>query len=613
MLALKWHRVLPTSTASICWQPRPRSALHESIQQHYLSMQKGFSSSSDIFHGLSLNDKIEEDSVRVGSTNIHEAEVVQSEEDKRRTRHLIKEVTRATMTAHYSDVPHGKSVDTGEGDACERSTSKLDTYERRLKQLNEAQRLHHDIDQHQQTEAYIHSSMVVGELQYDLGYLDDAQDIYMTALKTTMKISSSRTNGGDDGLGSSVRQQLIIAQCMHSLGAIHARCGEYDEALQWYDESLKTKQQILRNVTHNIIDGDIATGSLCLRYELAKTYNGLATLEVMKGGEVQWEKALSLLQEAERNYLHGYDIDTANKEGVQEETNSKQTDTPKITKATIEQMTPRHVEALVNVRSNIGELLRQRGEHEAAVNALRLALDTAKIALESAIEREATIDHTNKSSSLSIDGPSFDEQKNSIVDLLLQLAGVLMSANNFDEGAATYEQALRAHLSFRKKDNVPTDHKPFSLTTTSPKVDTVDLSASTRVEATIRTNLAHALAQIGQEKLSLEQYQAALSIKRLFGGDSHLEVAHSLMDMGALLGGPLRDFTKALTCFKEALYIFRTNLEESSSAKCEVDKSFDDDDITEIERHAENALKNISLIEAAVLKDGDGKSRIRRK
>jgi len=116
----------------------------------------------------------------------------------------------------------------------------------------------------------------------------------------------------------------------------------------------------------------------------------------------------------------------------------------------------------------------------------------------------------------------------------------------------------------------------------------------------------------------LEQYQAALSIKRLIGGDSHLEVAHTLMNMGALLGGPLRDFTKALICFKEALYIFRTNLEESSRANNEPEKSimplpFDDDDSTEIERHAENALKNISLIEAALLKDRDGKSRVRRK
>lgn len=603
MLALNWHRALPTSTPSTYCQQRPRSALHESIQKHYLSMQKCFSSSSDIFHGISLNDKIKEDGVRVNSTTIREAEVVQSEEDKRRTRHLIKEVTRATMTAHYSDVSNENSDDTSnsKGDVSERKTSKLDSYERRLSKLNHAQRLHNDIDQNQQIEAYTHSCMVVGELQYELGYLDDAQDMYMAALKTTMNSGSSSSDVGDDDHGRSVGEQLIIAQCMHSLGAIHARCGEYDEALQCYDESLKRKQQLLLDVTDKIIDGDNATGSLCLRYELAKTYNGLATLEVMKGGEVQWEKALSLLQEAERNYLHGYDIDMV------------------LTKATIEQMTPRHVEALINVRSNIGELLRQRGKNEDAVNALRLALDTAKIALETAIEREATIEQTHNSFSSLIDGPSLDEQRNAVVDLLLQLAGVLMSANNFDEAAATYEQALSAHMSFRKNDNAPTDHKPLSLTTpTNPKVGTIDLSAATRVEATIRTNLAHALAQIGQERLSLEQYQAALSIKRLIGGDSHLEVAHTLMNMGALLGGPLRDFTKALICFKEALYIFRTNLEESSRANNEPEKSimplpFDDDDSTEIERHAENALKNISLIEAALLKDRDGKSRVRRK
>ena len=130
---------------------------------------------------------------------------------------------------------------------------------------------------------------------------------------------------------------------------------------------------------------------------------------------------------------------------------------------------------------------------------------------------------------------------------------------------------------------------------------------------------------MGKEMLSAEQYKAALSIKRRIGGDFHMDVAHTLMDFGSLLGGPLNDFTKALICFKEALYIYRTNLEDinraselDSQSKLRSEKTsmqpfYDDDDTKEMERHIENALKNISLIEAALLKDRDGKSIRRRK
>ena len=611
------------STLSTCWRPclQPSHNLsHDAMLRQRYSFVKTscFSFSSDSFHGISLDHKINEKTLH--RSQIKEAEVVQSAEDVILTRGLIKEVTRAKLTAHYSDVDglNEKSCDTSDGDAVVADIVKLDPYERRLKQLDEAQRLHRDIDP-TQTMKYMHSCIIIGELQYEIGHLDDAQETYMTALKYMMSINGrgSGIDCGDEYPEESGKEHLMIAQCMHSLGAIYARCGEYDEALRWYNESLKRKQQILLDVSEKCKDVELDR-SLRLHFELGKTYNGLATLEAMMGGEVHWEKAESLFREAEATYLHGYeyDVHTVDEPDNHAVTDRKLMDTNMLTKAAIQRMTSRHVMDLINVRSNMGELLRQRGQYENAVATLRSALEVAQILLE--CEEEAVID-----------GLYPDEQRNVVVDLLLQIADVLMSANSFDEAATNYEQALSAHILFRNQENdnyLRSDQKSFLPSPpTTPKLDNGNLSTATRIEATIRTNLAHALAQMGKENLSAEQYKAALSIKRRIGGDFHMDVAHTLMDFGSLLGGPLNDFTKALICFKEALYIYRTNLEDinraselDSQSKLRSEKTsmqpfYDDDDTKEMERHIENALKNISLIEAALLKDRDGKSIRRRK
>ena len=97
-----------------------------------------------------------------------------------------------------------------------------------------------------------------------------------------------------------------------------------------------------------------------------------------------------------------------------------------------------------------------------------------------------------------------------------------------------------------------------------------------------------------------------------------MEVAHTLMDMGALIGGPMRDFPKALNCFKEALFIYRRQLEEIGSSQdtqssSQAFLSHDNTDVEEIEKHVENALNNINLIEAALMKDRDGASTRKRR
>ncbi|KAL3823344.1 hypothetical protein ACHAXA_008839 [Cyclostephanos tholiformis] len=384
------------------------------------------------------------------------------------------------------------------------------------------------------------------------------------------------------------------------------------------------------------------------RHELGKIYNGLAALEATMDGGVdddRWERAMSLFREAERNYLHGFvpmeemsndesGVNTAPPRRGGGTTDIISSSIEVVTKTAIERMTPRRVESLVNVRSNMGELLRKLGRYEAAAGMIDSALDVARMALEVAHERSADdarkVDSTDLVTIADVVGRGLDEQRNSIVDLLLQKAGILMSANSFDEAAEAYERALSYHVSFRRWNEggdralgqVPKQGTvlPANNTVVSNNPPKLDLAVATKIEATIRHNLGYALAQIGQDALSLEHYAASLAIKRHIVGDMHLEVANTLMDMGALIGGPLRDFTKALNCFKEALYIYRANLEECSRARDEnrsattsTQTFFDDEESDVINMSIEKALKNISLIDAALLKDRDGASSNKRR
>ena len=606
------------------WRPR-RGDDHHSFQRCISAAASA--PPDDSFHGISLDmsrggGRAQADDGD-GGDGIREAEVVTSEEDRRITRALIEEATRAAMSAHR---PHRAGErDDGASSSDDNGSNRnySGPYGRRLRMLDEARRLHRDADARRTLE-YARSCMAVGELQYELGRMDDSQDMYTTALQQLMT-DVGGDDCGDEGRGG-LAARALISQCMHSLGSIHARCGEYEEAYRWYDGALKRKTRLIDDVLPDGGNaGDDATiGSICHhRYELGKTFNGLAALEAIWGGDERWEKAMSLFREAERNYLHGLGVDKSSEEGIYplKATGASSTE---VTKAVIRQMTPRSVESLINVRSNMGELLRQRGQYEDAAEMIASALNTARLALEDAHERAATTGDDGSVSTDIADGPSLDEQRNAIVDLIIQNAGMFMSANRFDEAAEAYERALSSHVYFRRwsEGNGTLGQLPNkktvlpAKTSVSTKPPKLDLTAATKIEATIRRNLADALAQIGQDNLSLEHYAASLAIKRHIGGDLHLEVAHTLMDMGALTGGPLRDFAKALNCFKEALYIYRTNLEECSrangingddrNANSSVQTFFDDEHTEEINRSVEKALKNISLIDAALLKDRDG-------
>jgi tetratricopeptide (TPR) repeat protein len=499
---------------------------------------------------------------------------------------------------------------------------------------------------------YARGCMVIGELRYELGRMDDSMEIYRDALGRLMAASDDRD---DDGA-----RRDMISTCMRSIGSIHARCGEIDEARVWYEGALGGRMRIIDeyDATTNIDESSTRHHHHRRhhhrhhhRHELGKIYNGLGALEAMMDGgggtdDNRNERSMSLFREAESNYLHGYVITDDGKSSDDEYfknvgppprrmgTTDASSSTVGLTMAAIERMTPCRAESLVNVRSNMAELLRKCGRHEDATEMIGSALDVASIALEVA-QRGATDDDPMRGDSIDLVPTTdvvvrgLDDRRNSIVDLMLQNAGIFMSANRFDEAAEAYERALSYHVYVRRLNDGDgiDDQSPKQLTVLPAKYHVgsnnppkLDLAVATKIEATIRHNLAYALAQIGQEDLSLEHYASSLAIKRHIVGDMHLEVATTLMDMGALIGGPLRDFTKALNCFKEALYIYRANLEECTgahdanrSASTSKRTFFDDEDAEEINMSIEKALKNISLIDAALLKDRDGASSKKRR
>lgn len=563
---------------------------HQLVLLHHDVACRRFTSDSS-FHGIHLPDNDADDSdIQRNRPTIQEAEVVKSDEDKQKIRESIAEVVRAELSA-YSAPNNNKTSQTDSDNSKEEENHVLEGYDRLMHMLNTAQTRHDRIILDQQKTNSLEltqSTMDLGELHYQLGNMEQSQDMYMSALKQLLE-KNNADNDNDEVNGNSI-MKMMVAQCMHSLGAVHARCGEYDEAYRWYEEALKRKNDIVNS------EGGASDSARCNNFELGKTYNAMAALQTMRGG-MQWKEAMSMFQLAERHQLHGYISYDNEYEDILE----------RVTKQTVEQLTPHHVQSIVSIRFNVGKLLQQQSQYGDAVDAFRSALELARLDIE-----RMRIDDAKELDTESVSNPSPFERKNIVVELLVHIADCLSSIHSYDEAAQAYEEALGYHIFFRKwegRDRSNESEKqqescllPATISTTNIKLD---IANATTMEAAIRSNLALALAHIGQEKLGLEHYEASLKIKRRIGGDDHIEVAHTLMGMGALYGGPMRDFATALNCFKEALYIYRHKLNDLTGADSlsGSNKFFGEDEAEEIDVYIQNAVKNIGLIEAGLLKD----------
>lgn len=577
-----------------------RTHLKNSTRLHQIAASNFHSSpspcSSDSFHGLSLDEKVEADQnsdTRINSridAVVQEAEVVKTEDDKRKTRELIAELVRAEMLAYSSPKVNDEVNSDSKGKA-----QVLSPYEKQMVQLQQALEQHFQISG--DSIEYSKSCRYVGEIHYKMGQMEQSQEILFDGLQGLIE---------SDLDGDKKEVQLLKAQIMHLLGACLARCGEFDDASSWYEESLKLKQDLLR---------DSSDDTSRYHYELGKTFNGLATLEIMSGGgNANWEKATTLFQDADKHYLHDFrqfeDKDTAF--GWED-----------ISNETVQLMSPYLVQLVVNVRSNMGELLKQQGRHTDAVELFQLALDLAQM----------NVTRMNEPINVELeqfgeDEPSPEERRNAVVDLLVTIADCHAAYENYDEAAASYEQALISHVTFRRltgnERNESTAQLIENLNTRLPTAAMktasipLDLANATTVEAAIRNNLAYSLTRINQAKLALDQYEIALQIKRHIGGNNNFEVGRTLMEMGALLGGPMKDLAAALNCFKEALHIYRLQRDEIVQANSNREENsrqafYDADlELGEINEHVQNASKNIALIEDALLQNKGGVSKTRR-
>ena len=606
------RRIAQQSLSSLLRTSRRRSSSHNRHQLvvslrllHNVEACRRFTSDSS-FHGIHLPDDDDDTDNIARNQPIQEAEVVISDEDKQKIRESIAEVVRAELSAYSAPNNEIKNktsqIDSDNSKEGEGENNVLEGYDRLMHMLNIAQTRHDRIILDQQKTnslEYIQSTMDLGELHYQLGNMEQSQDMYMSALKQLLEKNNANNDNDEANDGNSI-MMMMVAQCMHSLGAIHARCGEYDEAYRWYEEALKRKTDIVNS------DGGTSDSARCNNFELGKTYNAMAALQTMRGG-MQWKEAMSMFQLAERHQLHGY-IRDDNEHGDTLE---------RVTKQTVEQLTPHHVQSIVSIRFNVGKLLQQQSQYGDAVDAFRSGLELARLD----IERMRT-DDAKELGTESVSNPSPSERKNIVVELLVHIADCLSSIHSYDEAAQTYEEALGYHIFFRQwkgrdrsneSENQQENCLPATISTTNIKLD---IANATTMEAAIRSNLALALAHIGQGKLGLEHYEASLKIKRRIGGDDHIEVAHTLMGMGALYGGPMRDFASALNCFKEALYIYRQKLNDLTGADSlpGSNKFFGEDESEEIDIYIQNAVKNIGLIEAGLLKDReDGITKTRRR
>ena len=511
-------------------------------------------SSDDSFHGLKIDDEAFQNEnhhdIVVNNTAqqwqrqevkdddmLEEAQIVKTPQDKQKTRELIAELVKAEILSYYNSPNKDDTKSSTNSENTERSSAAAadaaaTPYDRQMAHLRKATEHHSQLSKHDILQ-YTKSCRDVGEMYYKLGLMQESEQIAMDGLQNLMERDDD-IDENDDSIS------FVKSQILHLLGGVMARSGEYDEAVHWYEESLRIKRELLK-----LKEGKSSSSSCKnklemmsqLHYEMGKTFNGMAALEVMSGGvqSTNWEKAKTLFRDAESHYLYDFRHLPSHEDNDAHGLNE-------ITKDMVVCMSPHLVELVVNVRSNMGELLIQQKNYGEAVEMFQLGLDVALMDVARMNNSFNTAEiETYDLESPSNNEPSPEERRNAVVELLVKIADCQIASGNYDDAAASYEQALLTHVQFRTLTGYETNQFSENIVTkintrlpaaASPAASSsLDIGNATTVEAAIRNNLAHALTRIGQLKLALDQYETSLQIKRHIGGDNHIEVGRTLMEM----------------------------------------------------------------------------------
>ncbi len=180
---------LLTSCAARCTAklstPRPPRARRPNSESGDANQMAQFSSSSrptDVFHGLSLDEELNRTSAQRDSPSIsksdpvvREAQLVQTREDKLRTRRLVAHLVQAEILAHS---PGNNS-----------SAKSMGPYERQLLQLQRA------VERHSRPSRgldHAKSCFQVGDMYYRLGMMEESQHTLMEGLRALIHREDSK-------------------------------------------------------------------------------------------------------------------------------------------------------------------------------------------------------------------------------------------------------------------------------------------------------------------------------------------------------------------------------------------------------------------------------------
>ena len=410
--------------------------------------------------------------------------------------------------------------------------------------------------------ALVDALQSAGKCYWSLGMLDESRELYEDALTRLINIHTH-----DSSTDGQPPDHPAIASTLHTLGSIHARSGSPTEATKWYESALAMKKRVY--------------GKRTFHPEIGKTLNGLAMLKVhasddgseathSHGMDEDWEQAMRLFEEAERNYRYfGLDRGDGGRTG-----SIKAADGPNEGMHRNDDYSD-HPD-VASICENMALLHRRSGDHQAAFVRYKEALR---------IRTAGTQDSSDNDTS---------EVDNVTLGLKLSVADCLRAMSKWDEAAEIYEKALADHMKVetadtnsRKEDrNDGGSWLPFARKSELSE-DNDEEGTGTALESVIRHNLGLIHAEMGRFDQALAEYDTSRRIKIALAGDTHPEVASTLNAIGALYGAK-GESERALAHFREALYIYRLHSAELGE---------DDPDVV-------NTQRNIRLIEKSGLKTG---------
>lgn len=444
-----------------------------------------------------------------------------------------------------------------------------------------------------------------GKAHWDVGMLEEAQEAYEDALRRAIDLHGDETS--QEGTDAAPPDHPTVASLLHVLGNVHARSGDTSEARRWYESALAMKKKLY--------------GKRSFHPEIGRTLNGLAMLHIasasgggghwkpsLRGSSAwgerdegsDWELALRLLEEAERNYtFYKYDEHKhkpkhrATGTDATKEANSglKYDEDGNVADVVSE---GEHDEAgdfadhpdVAAINENIADLYRRVEDYDSALGRYTEALRVKALWMPGKMEP----------------GTTGNDPK--VMSLMMAAADCLAALNRNEEAAGRYEDVLGEHLMAVKarakaaaRDGTSEQERKegdSSALGSSLSFLSDDEPASnqegtgTALESVLRHNIATMHSRSSRHDLALEQFRLALAAKRKHAGDDHPEVAHTLNAMGATYGA-MGERQSALAHFREALYVYRLQLGPG------MDEDNDSDVV--------NVKRNINLVEKSMMKD----------